>query len=312
MLPFLFRFLSIKIIEDLQAFLEIFYADDLTYATTSQKHKEDIKKSTPKVLKAYNLHVNEDKTEEGEAPDRRPPPPPPPPPLEDPGDKINWSALDWLIPPKTKAPEPSYKSIKLLGTKLDTTCDITSRKTKVWQPIKLFRKYFKSKHLSASHKIRIYRTYIEPLLLYNCETWILTTKQENSINSFHRRLLRIALDYRYPKIINNEKLYTLSNEIPLTEKIKKRRLNLLGHILRLHPNTPAQKALNYYMTPLNRPIGRPPQTWLALITKDLKNTLIFHNIKSPLNATSLDKIKNLAANKYLWRNEVARSMKRNL
>ena len=126
-----------QVLEDLQAYLEVFYADDLTFASTSQKHKDDIKKSTPKDLKAYNLHVNEDKTEEGEAPDRRPPPPPPPPPLEDPGDKIIWSALDWLKPPKTKAPEPSYKSIKLLGTKLDTTCDIASRKTKVWQPIKL-------------------------------------------------------------------------------------------------------------------------------------------------------------------------------
>ena len=197
----------------------------------------------------------------------------------------------------------------MLGTKLDTACDIASRKTKVWQPIQLFRKYFKSKHLSAAHKIRIYRTYVEPLLLYNCETWILTTKLENSLNSFHRRLLRIALDYRYPKTINNKKLYTLSNEIPLCRKIKRRRLNLLGHILRLHPDTPAQKALNYYMTPLKRPVGRPPQTWIALISKDLKNTLKFHKIKTPLNMKTLEKLRILAANNKLWREEVARSMK---
>ena len=112
------------------------YADDLTFATTSKEHRDEIKRTVPQSLKTFNLHVNHNKTEEGEAPDKRPPPPPPPPPLEDPGDRILWSELDWLLPPKTKPSEPSYKDIKLLGTKLDTKSDITARKSKVWDPIK--------------------------------------------------------------------------------------------------------------------------------------------------------------------------------
>ena len=44
-----------------------------------------------------------------------------------------------------KAPEPSYQNIKLLGTKLDTKLDIIARKTKVWNTIKKFRNYFRSK-----------------------------------------------------------------------------------------------------------------------------------------------------------------------
>ena len=63
------------------------------------------------------------------------------------------------------------------------------------------------------------------------------------------------------------------------------------------------------MTPYKRPVGRPPQTWIALITKDLKNTLKFHNIKTPLKMKTLDRLRNLAANNDLWREEVARSMK---
>ena len=77
---------------DLQAFLEVFYADDLSYATTSYEHRESIKAETPRKLEKYNLFINHSKTEEGEAPDKRPPPPPPPPPLTDPGDKVLWSA----------------------------------------------------------------------------------------------------------------------------------------------------------------------------------------------------------------------------
>ena len=106
--------------QDLKAFLDIFYADDLTYATTSKRHKTAIKNNTPQKLEKHNLFVNRTKTEEGEAPNKRPPPPPPPPPDEDPGIKISYSYYDWLVPPVMPTPEPSYKNIKLLGTKLDT------------------------------------------------------------------------------------------------------------------------------------------------------------------------------------------------
>ena len=92
--------------KDLKAFLGIFYADDLTYATTSKNHRTDIKRETPKKLEKFNLHVNASKTEEGEAPDKRQPPRPPPPPAEDPKDKILWSELDWLLPPKMTPQTP--------------------------------------------------------------------------------------------------------------------------------------------------------------------------------------------------------------
>ena len=149
-----------------QSILDVFYADDLTYATTSDNHRTQIKNDVPPKLSAYNLHVNTTKTEEGEAPDRRPPPPPPPPPLVNPEDRIIWSDHDWLIPREMKPPEPSYKNIKLLGTKLDTKCDILSKKTKVWDPIKKFKDFFISKRLSIHHKIRLFSTYVEPILLY--------------------------------------------------------------------------------------------------------------------------------------------------
>ena len=163
-----------------------------------------------------------------------------------------------------------------------------------------------SKLLSAGHKIRIFRTFIEPILLYNSETLSLTTTLEKSIDSFHRRLLRTCLNYRYPKKISSDKLYTLANESPLSDKIGRRRLALLGHILRLHPETPAQKALRYYVTPHPRPVRRPPLTWIALVTKDLEITLKSHKIKTPLTDTSLNQLQLLANDKNLWRVEIAR------
>ena len=209
-------------------------------------------------------------------------------------------------------PDPTYKDIKLLGTKLDTKCDVEARKAKVSNPVKKLRPYFKSRRLSASHKTRLYRTYIEPLLLYNSETWAMTVTIEKSLDSFHRRILRIATNHVYPKIISNENLYALTKEIPLSQKIKKRRLTLFGHVLRLHPETPAQKAIDFYMEPCQRPVGRPPLTWLAQITKDLKNTLIYHEIETPLTKNSINTLRTIANDRPLWREETVRSMESNL
>ena len=114
--------------------------------------------------------------------------------------KISWSHWYFLIPFEMPIPEPSYKDIELLGTKLDTKKDIAARKAKVWHPIRKFRHFFKSKRLSTRHKIRIYKTYVETTLLYNSETWTLIQTLEKSLNSFHKRLLRIALNIKYPKI----------------------------------------------------------------------------------------------------------------
>ena len=187
-----------------------------------------------------------------------------------------------------------------------------ARKCKVWQPLQRMRKFFCSKHLSTQLKIKIYRTYVETTLLYNSETWTLTTTLEESLNSFHRRLLRIALNVKYPKIISNSKLYKITKETPISKKIQKRRLSLFGHILRLDPSTPAQRALQYFITPTKRPVGRPCTTWLTLVTKDLKNTLTHHNIKTPLNQISLQSLSTLANDKNVWRNEIMRSMEREL
>ena len=298
--------------EQLKALLDIFYADDLTYVTLTSTSRKDIKEDTPRKLERYNLFVNLGKTEEGEAPDRRPPPPPPPPPDEDPGTKLLYSALDWMMPEEMSAPEPNYKDIKLLGSKLNTQKDISTRKNKVWQPIQKYRHHFKSKRLSTQHKVRIFKTYVETTLLYNSETWALTSTLEKSLDAFHRRLLRIALNIRYPKTISNQHLYNLTKQTPISERIKKRRLALFGHILRLPPDTPAQQALHFYLTPHRRPVGRPPLTWLALVTKDLRHTLIHHNIKTPLNKNSIDRLSVIAKDNTAWRIEIERSMESNL
>ena len=100
--------------------------------------------------------------------------------------------------------------------------------------------------------------------------------------------------------------------MPVSRKIQKRRMALLGHILRLDPNTPAQKAFQYYITSHKCPVGRPPLTWIALVTKDLTQTLKYQNIKTPLNRDSINRLTIIAKDKCAWRKEIVRNMGREL
>jgi hypothetical protein len=39
-------------------------------------------------------------------------------------------------------------------------------------------------------KVRIYKTVILPVVLYGCETWSLTVREEHKLKLFEKRLLR--------------------------------------------------------------------------------------------------------------------------
>jgi len=44
--------------------------------------------------------------------------------------------------------------------------------------------------LTKSRKIKIYRTIILPFVLYGCETWSLTLREERRLRAFENRVLR--------------------------------------------------------------------------------------------------------------------------
>jgi hypothetical protein len=44
--------------------------------------------------------------------------------------------------------------------------------------------------MNANIKIRIYKTIILPVVLYGCETWSLTLREEHRLRVFENRVLR--------------------------------------------------------------------------------------------------------------------------
>ena len=56
-------------------------------------------------------------------------------------------------------------------------------------------------------------------------------------------------------------------------------MSWLGHLLRLDPNTPARRALEEAVKKKIRPVGRPKETWVKMISKYIQQSDLQINTK---------------------------------
>ena len=84
--------------------------------------------------------------------------------------------------------------------------------------------------LSRNVKIKIYRTIILPVVLYGCETWSLTLKEEHRLRVFENRVLRRIFGLKREEVtgewrkLHNEKLNDLYASPNIVGVIKLRRM----------------------------------------------------------------------------------------
>jgi len=93
--------------------------------------------------------------------------------------------------------------------------------------------------LSKNLKINIYRTIILPVVLYGCETWSLTLREERGLRVLENRLLRRIfgpkrdeITYEWRKL-HNEELIDLYTSPNIVWVIKSRRMRWAGHVARI-------------------------------------------------------------------------------
>jgi hypothetical protein len=91
---------------------------------------------------------------------------------------------------------------------------------------------------SKNAKIRIYRSIILPVVLYGCETWSLTLREEHKLRVFENRVLRTLGSKRDEvtggwKKLHNEELHNLYSSPSIIRMIKSRRMRCTGHIARM-------------------------------------------------------------------------------
>jgi hypothetical protein len=88
-------------------------------------------------------------------------------------------------------------------------------------------------------KVKIYRTIILPVVLYGCETWSLTLREEHRIRAFENRVLRIIFGPKRDEVtgewrkLHNEEVHNVYSSPNIIRQIKSRRIRWEGHVTRM-------------------------------------------------------------------------------
>jgi hypothetical protein len=132
-----------------------------------------------------------------------------------------------------------------------------------------------SRLLSRNVKIKIYKTIILPAVLYGCETWSLTLREEHRLRVFENRVLRRIFGPKRHEVaggwrkLHNEELHGLYSSPSIVRMIKARRMRWAGHVACMGEVRGAYNIL-VGRPEGRRPLGRPRRRWEDNIKMDLR------------------------------------------
>jgi len=181
-----------------------------------------------------------------------------------------------------------------LGVSIDSSCsssgEISRRIALANNAFGELRNTIWRTRIKEKTKIRLYSTYIIPILLYGSEAWSMTKRDANRVDAFGYKCLRSICNIHWSEKITNLAILKRTNLIPITDMIRRRRLSLFGHVVRQPDGSDTKEAL-FAIPPREwkRPKGRPKLSWKAVIEADLKQ----HNM-------GLHSGRRLAADRKKW------------
>ena len=207
------------------------------------------------------------------------------------GLQVNDAKTQWL---EVRRGGPSeWRECIYLGSCIDTEMDIKRRCRQADAALHTIRAVvFRRSHVPTGLKIKLFKTLVISVLLYNSELWTTRKASLDRLDRWHRKRLRQLLAIYYSTtIISNEDLYTRTGQEPISQTVQRRRLKWFGHCVRAAPNSPAAQALTLAldMSDVKRPRGRPPLRWIDIVKKDVATISL-----------TLTEAANMAANRERW------------
>ena len=141
--------------------------------------------------------------------------------------------------------------------------------------------------ITRNKKLNIYKAYVQSIMLFGCSTWAMDKGMVRSVDSLNRKMMRS----------NRMKTETVNALIePASQIVKRRRWQMLGHILRMDDLVPAKQSTINCLKKKNAKRGRPSTSLL---------TTIKHNLKA--HKLNIDQAVELAQEKDLWKLERSRT-----
>lgn len=261
------------------------YADDVDFVDEEREPLDSLLQAACSQLREWNLQVNESKTE--------------------------FTHIHLANTTKTDDPNEvtrgneTWRSNKSLGSLLCSSKDITHRCVLGNLSFRSFWSlWMHGPKIPLQKRLRVYHAMCVSTMLYNCSSWAAPKAILNKLDACHRRHLRSILAIHWPNTISNETLYKRCNTRPLSEMVTEARWNMLGHVLRMDQNAPAQTALRYAVEGAKKyksRRGRHTTNLLDTLKKDIKERMM-----DLRNTADLESLRKTAADKARWREMLAK------
>ena len=178
--------------------------------------------------------------------------------------KINGTALKY---------SDAFKYLGCLFTDdAGASKEFDTRYAKAMTRMSELTKVWKSREISNNTKAFIVRTLVWPIFTYGCESWTMSKRQTERVQTFEHQCYRRALRISYVEHVTNEEVFARVGEEPLLLTIiKTRKLRYFGHTMR-HPSLERDVMLG--ITQGIRRSGGPRRQWLDDITEWLDMNLV--------------------------------------
>jgi len=185
---------------------------------------------------------------------------------------------------------------KYLGSMMGSSAsDYKRRKALAWTAFWKLEHLWRNHSIPISTKVKLFNTTCVTVLIYGCESWVLSEDMENKINAFGTSCYRIMLGIKRADRVPNATIYKLTETTPLIERVRTQQLKFLGHILRMPDGEPVKDYALYTPTHGKRKRERPRTLFLKYVQNLLGDTEGMLNISQ---------IKDMAQDRTKWRDLV--------
>jgi hypothetical protein len=128
-------------------------------------------------------------------------------------------------------------------------------------------------------KLLIFNGNVKSVLLYACESWLVSKQVTNLLKTFVNQCLRRILKIYWPAVISNQQLWQTTQQEPTELEIKRCKWKWLGHTLR-RPQTDINRAALEWNPQGSRRKGCPTNTWRKTVLNEAKsNGLTWNQVK---------------------------------
>jgi hypothetical protein len=136
------------------------------------------------------------------------------------------------------------------------------RIAKATATLKAMDKIWRSKAIKMETKMKVIQTCIFSVVLYGCESWVVTNDIEQKILAFEIKCYRKILRIDWTQKVTNMELYKrICLKENIMQKLIRKKLGLFGHICRMKDDRKIKTLMFGRMKGTNRR-GRTHREWL--------------------------------------------------